>query len=332
MDKKWAVFAAFLALNGCDGKSPAGAGASSETTSGVKSGASLSGEKSLERDKRNIATMETPLLPVIFEALGDLQPVIGPLPESDIKAHIVQEICAFAQDHANDNRLDKFIEQTGLEGVTPEERADVLAEISPKKYDNPMIFAVIATPQEAKRACIAIRAYYIGLPSTGWPAHPKSAGAANYMIGTLSGSISLAELFVPIAQKMAKNPGKTRDEYKHMVLEEIDARAASYFQQHKQRGDSLRNGNTRFTADMSSSQPAPVHYTTNDGYDVQVGPGGVLLTYQGIEWFGKGYIHGTRYSLTVADATAATLSRSSSVEGTRNTGTGIGISGEVRTQ
>ena len=167
------------------------------------------------------------------------------------------------------------------------------------------------TKADMKRVCAAKIIRSTIQPIVGWPSY---SGIRNqeanlpYVRNLLASSITSSELLPPIIAELTSYNQLSNKEYGSKIREGfnniVDDVLSLYLSEHHK--------DRQFSYNFTGQAPAPVHFSTSDGYDFQGGPHGSFLTHLGIEWFGKGYIQGVIYTIEVSYNNSAEINKSKS--------------------
>ena len=170
--------------------------------------------------------------------------------------------------------------------------------------------------------CATLLALSVSQPLSGWPVNAmrNSPELRAYMDRSLAAAIANNEILTPIVAKFAKQPGLTAkklvEEMSYAFHDSLEDWMIVYLKEvEKRRG---------YTKDLTGQGPAPVHFTTTDGWDYQHGPAGALLTYNGVAWYGQGHLMGKKYTFQVASRRSARMVRSSDTKAARSASTAQG--------
>lgn len=299
-----ALAAITLALAGCDsGPSPAGAGVDARDGSGASRSSAVTGTTDLSSAKTRGVISETPLLPLATRAAQAMVPD----PENFDYGQLA---CAFASGGLD---IDEMIESLGYpldEAIAPVQQL--------LRGDHAAI-------------CAAYGVILTTRPHGGWPnsIHEVIRGdARQFMSDELAMSLASAELLAPIAEEMAEMPGMPESEALEQIRLRIAARAPIWIETLRREASTPRS----YRPDATGGGSAPVHYTTGDGYDVALGPGGAVVVHHGTPWFGAGYLHGTMHTISIDQGNTVTIGRSQATASSRSTETTEGVSANVQTQ
>ncbi|EOG7550369.1 hypothetical protein ACN3YC_004499 [Salmonella enterica subsp. enterica serovar Cerro] len=297
-----------LALAGCDNaQSPAGAGADATEGSGTGRASTVTRSTDLASNKDRAVTSETPVLPLLVRAVRDL------VPDPDNPNQYAQTVCALARGSLTAPQLRAALEKQG---------ADLSALPKP-------VQTILDNSQDANlAACAAYGVILTSRPRNGWDVSPDSRQAHDFMAGELAAGLATAETLAPIAQELAQLPGKSEAEYLELAAKRFRELSPLWVSTYDRELDARR----QFVKDMTGRHAAPFHFTTSDGADFAADGGGAAIAYQGIDWYGRGYLKGTVYRVEVTQANSITINRSKADTATRDTSTREEASANVKTQ
>ena len=310
MHIKTATIPAFvaLALAGCDSaKSPAGAGADASSGTGTGRAEAVSRTTDIGSSKEKAITSETPVLPLLVRS------VRGLTPDPDNAGQYMAGVCSLARGNMTTQQLKDSLAAQG---------ADMAA------LPEPVRAIVNGSPEYHAAACAAYGVITASRPSSGWEVNPNSGAAMGYMAGELAAGLASAEVLAPIAQELAKQPGKSEAEYQELAAARFRELAPLWISTY----DKELTAQRQYVKDLTGRHAAPFHFTTSDGADFAADGGGAAIAYQGIDWYGRGYLKGTVYRVQVTQANSININRSKTGTTTRDTTTREETGANVSTQ
>lgn len=313
-----AITALAVMLAGCDGPSPAGAGAGAADEQKSAVTQNLDRLKALSQAREQGLTQQTPLLPLLVRAI---EPLVT---------------------QADDD-------QVGLaecaQGENPAVRADHMASLTANGIDvasipvtgNQYSLLVHGTTEQLLASCAGRLVLLSTKPVNGWPnggftqeAKERMAKYARslYQMGSFS-----AALTGPVLNTLSRKMGYTTAELEELARVEWlenagKLRAANLAEAARINALPL----SAFRLDMTGSA-APVHaINTIDRVDITADQYGVKLVRDGVEVYGAGYVAGTRYMAETVVSSSATIARSSSTQATTEAANRTTTNAEAKTQ
>lgn len=324
------VVGAGFVLAGCDGPSPAGANVSSTTEQRTTVGETLDRLKELSLAKQKGNVEQAMLLPLVIRASQEFRTTFN----GEKNSYLDQMNCALADDFSPEQKTKAEI----VKALTEKDGIDVSA--IPEKGHELSRF-LHGTRNEHAAGCLAFLWKFTVSPVTGWPRSNSrdpfdmnTDGMRKYATDTYTVAMAAAKSIYPIISQLSEKTGgytvaELEQATRKMLLENgSDYRAISL-----QEAARVRELKGQYTLDMTGKNPAPVHYLVPaDSADVSIDGGGIYVVRDGVDWYGRGYLQGTRYSVEAINTNTATMTRSAgTAQGTESSNSNS-TSAEGRTQ
>ena len=236
-------------------------------------GQTVSRSKELASTREKVITIEMPALPLAIQAMRKR---------------------GFATDHKEAIAASICTKPDGL-------RVDLnLAFNGPTEYTRTLF-------SRKSEDCVRAWSLRMTKPSSGWPVNAlrNTEEVNDFLRRSLAASIANNEILTPIVAELTQRTGLTRDEFIAEITAALAASTYDWLDVYMEEFERPRS----YVKDLTGRGPAPVHFTTSDGWDFQHGPEGAFLTYNGTPWYGQGYLMGQKYMLQTVRRRAARIVR-----------------------
>lgn len=318
------ILAGALALAGCDNRSPATSTVRSGSTETAARSSNVEQQRELSVTKESTVTVEVPLLPLMWRALGAgyQMPHPGALPPSDVIS-VAGPACGLANLQNDD-------ESAWLQ-------VDQLIENSPGvDWLKPLFYHEDGTRRERLRmgrlcAHIMINTT-LTAPVGGWANGRNPDAAKAEMKWTIDMLHPAVEFLDAVARRVSSLPASDEDRLVDQIREEMElAGGFAETMQYYMMDSSPRS----YTQDRAGKHPSPVHYfvsMSTGNWDVSQDGSGTRAIQNGTTVFGDGYINGKRYTAEVTETRRAGMTRSRESGSSYSTDIDSGVRGQAGTQ
>jgi hypothetical protein len=173
-----------------------------------------------------------------------------------------------------------------------------------RKLDNPE-----DTNDPALLTCILFLGHrFAFMPTIGWPVEPQTPNGRFYIVASLAHVLMVNDIASEIAANVATTPFHDVGEARARIKTLLAARKPMLINVYVLMGklDKLAG-----TIDMTGKADSVAF--SKGAYHLALGSGGAVLTFSGVEWFGKGNLSGKRYEMQVASMTGVAMNKASTI-------------------